>query len=78
MAEVSGRLLKRGCHKPGRGFTVGYGKSKDIQFDSAGTHFFICYAYIYEGMVGTITVGGPSTQPGFPVKMGKSCPGICL
>ena len=38
------------------GFEVNYGETKQIKFDAAGVHYYICQPHVRGDMIGTITV----------------------
>ena len=38
------------------GFIVNFGETKDVTFDEAGIHFYVCQPHVGMDMVGTITV----------------------
>ena len=38
------------------GFQVTYGETKDVTFNEAGVHYYVCQPHVTVGMLGTITV----------------------
>lgn len=55
--EVSQETYEsRGSGPLAGGFSVGFGETEQIKFDTAGTHYYICQPHVYMDMIGTITV----------------------
>ena len=55
--EVSqGTYDSRGAAPLDGGFEVTFGETKEIKFDSAGVHYYVCQPHARMDMIGTITV----------------------